>query len=1135
MKRKFISPMLCLFLTFGIASAPVSAFANQDLLEVNQQKTITGTITDEAGEPLIGVVVKVVGTTLGAVTDFDGNYSVKVPDDVKSLEFSYLGYSPQTIAIGNKSSIDVVMKVDAQSLDDVVVTALGMKRSEKSLGYAMKELKGDELNTNLINPVAALQGKVAGVDISGSDGGMFGSSKVQIRGVSTLGKNNQPIYVIDGMILDNSVKEGNPDWASDPGDFGNELKNLNPDDFASVSVLKGAAATALYGSRGMNGAIVITTKSGKSGQGLGVTFSQSLGFDKVTSAPKLQNSFGPGYRAGSGNNSGDVFNSYNQYQKNADGQFSLVPSIGTSWGPAFDGQTVQNYDGTMTSYKARKNNFKDAYSTGFSSNTNLAVSGGNETTTFYTSLSFRHANGTLPNNQFDRFSFFAKASHKIANRVTIEAGMSFANSMPKNPLRNIGENFVNGTWSRAYDPSYLKDKYRGDYQTGLASSDYGDKYGNVPGRGTWWSLYENSSERKETSVRPTLKLNVDVLDWLKFVAEGSYNYYYVRSQDKQLGSGYDNEGGYYGMSLSTKEQTNVNANFMVNKNFGDWTVNGFLRGEYFENFEQFQSMETNGGLIIPGQYFINNSKQTPRYSALIQGTKKMFSIAFQAGTSWKDQVFVDVTGRNDWSSSLVYADGHGNYSYFYPSINGSWLVSNTFRDKLPDWVTFGKLRASWAQVGNDTSPYSINSAYGVNIYDGPNGNYYGLTTPNTIISPNLKPERKNSWEVGLDWRFFDSRLGVDFTYYKENTKDQIMYIALPGQSGVQNQLINAGNIQNSGIELAVNVVPIRTKDWEWSLDLTYTRNRNKIIELHEEVADYITLAGSLYGNYRIASVAKIGAAYGTLITDNSIQYDEKSGLPMLNWVDTGRGAHYLRNGSEIKEIGSINPDFLGGIGSTLKYKDWSLHIGLDMRFGGYVASYNSRYGRAYGFTETALYGAPGHGGLTWTSKYPGAGVYDDGIIPEGIIAAGTEITMPQGGKYYVKAGSVSSTGETYQELYDKGIIEPTHNSFWNTYNYSWNGEGSNRGIVDESWVKKLNYIALRDISLTYRVPQSFANKIKARNMSLTASGHNLGYLLNSMPNKENPESVSGNAAGEFRVRSFQGVTSSFMFTVNVGF
>lgn len=714
--------------------------------------------------------------------------------------------------------------------------------------------------------------------------------------------------------------------------------------------------------------------------------------------------------------------------------------------------------------------------------------------------------------------------------------MSFANSMPKNPEINIGENFVNGTWSRIYDPSYLKHKYQGNTQTGLANADYGDTYGNVPGRGIWWSIYQNSSERKETSVRPTLKVNVDILDWLKFVTEGSYNYYYVRSEDKQLGSGYNNEGGYYGMSLSTKEQTNLNANFMVNKNFGDWTVNGFLRGEYYENFEQFQSMSTNGGLNYPGEYFINNSKLPANYSAVIRNTKKMFSVAFQAGASWKDQVFVDVTGRNDWSSSLVYADGHGNYSYFYPSINGSWLVSNTFRDKLPDWVTFGKLRGSWAQVGNDTSPYTINTAYNINTYGGPNGNYYGLTAPSTIISPNLKPERKNSWELGLDWRFFDSRFGVDFTYYKENTKDQIMTISLPYQSGARSQLINAGNIQNSGIELAVNVVPIRTKDWEWTLDLTYTRNRNKVIELHPDVADYITLAGDItYGNYRIGSVARVGSAYGTLMTDNTIQYDSESGLPMLNWVDTARGAHYLRNSSEIKEIGSINPDFLGGIGSTLKYKDWTLYVGLDMRFGGYVASFNDRYGRAYGFTETALYGAPGHGGLTWTSNYPGAGVYNDGIVPEGVIAKGTEITMPQGGKYIVQSGATSPNGETYKELYEREIIEPTHNSFWNMYNYSWNGAGSPRGIVDDSWVKKLNYIALRDVSLTYRVPQSFANKIKARNLSLTASGHNLGYLLNSMPNKSNPESVSGTAAGEFRVRAFQGVTSSFMFTVNVGF
>lgn len=1134
-----------LILVAGAITLPTSVYADlapeKPKTAITQQVgKVTGVIEDEFG-PVAGASVVVKGTTNGTITDMDGKFVLEGVNNGDIIQISFIGYATQEITF-NGQSLNVMLAEDTQKLDEVVVTALGMKRSEKSLGYAMKELKGDELNTNLINPVAALQGKVAGVEISGSDGGMFGSSKIQIRGASTLGKNNQPIYVVDGIIMDNGIKEGNADYDSNPNDYGNELKNLNPDDFASVSVLKGAAATALYGSRGLNGAVVITTKSGKAGQGIGVNVSQSFGFDAITQTPAFQNEFGNGVCAGyveygekDPNGNYYIFDNHGQYPTNANGNFSLLNDQGMAYGPAFDGRDVEYYDGTTRSYNARKNNFKEAFRKGFNSNTNVAISGGNEKTTFYTSLSYKHADGTVINNSFDRLSLLAKATHQIHPKVKIEASMSFANSTPKNSPKNIGENFASGVWGREYDPTTAKDKYKGEHG-GRASSSYGDKWGNMPGRDVWWDLQENDYRQKETSVRPTLKLNVDLLDWLKFNVEGNYSHYYIRGEEKKPDPGYANLGndGYYKLWQSTKEQTNLNANFMFNKTFGDFTVNGFLRGEYYENFFQEQSANTNGGLIVPGQYFLDNSKQTASVSGKVKDRKKMMSIAFQAGVSWKDQLFLDVTGRNDWSSSLVYADGHGTYSYFYPSVNGSWLITSTYRDQLPDWISFAKIRGSWAQVGNDTSPYIINSAYGIERW-AKGSNYYGMTLPDKMYDQNLKPERKNAWEIGLDWRFINNRIGLDATYYKENTKDQIMTIKVPGVSGIGSQLVNAGNIQNQGVEIALNTIPFKNKDWEWNVDLTWTKNVNKVIELHENVADYISLSGDItYGNYRIGSVAKVGAEYGLLMTDSKTKIDESSGLPVLVWTDSHRRSNYLRNEAEIQEIGSMTPDFLGSISTGLKYKNWSLSVALDMRFGGYVASYNSRYGTAYGYLEESLKGAPGHGGMTWTSKFDGK-TYHDGIIPEGIIPSGTTITQPDGSIYTVGQGGVSNTGQSYQELFDKGLIEPTHASAWNYRNNAWTMAGRNYGVVNDSWVKKLNYIALRDISLSYRLPSSACEKFKAKHCVLTFNGHNLGYLLNSLPNNINPETVSGTAAAEFRIRSLTGVTSSFTFSVNVGF
>ena len=443
----------------------------------NQSNGVLSGVVRDADDVIIGASVVVKGTSKGASTDLDGAFTISGVTPGATIQISYVGYKTREV-VWNGGKLDVTLQAGDNVLDEVVVTALGVKRSTKALGYAVTELKGDDLNANLINPVQALQGKVAGVDISSSDGGMFGASKILIRGASTLGKNNQPIYVVDGIILDNGIVENDADWATGNANYGNELKNLNPDDFETVSVLKGAAATALYGSRGLNGAVVITTKSGKGSKGLGINFTQTFGFDVVTGQPDFQNEFAegsiPGYLSGK-----NPFDVNEVYWTNSDG----VPSYkvlsqygddGMSFGPSFKslqenyGQ-IEWWDGSLITPKAYKNNFKDAYGVGFSSNTNVAISGGNDKTTFYTSLSYKHSDGTMPNNSFDRFSLLAKASHKITDAVELEASMTFAKSTPKNAQYNIGEYFIGGTFDRTYNSSYFRDKYKGEHG-GLASS-----------------------------------------------------------------------------------------------------------------------------------------------------------------------------------------------------------------------------------------------------------------------------------------------------------------------------------------------------------------------------------------------------------------------------------------------------------------------------------------------------------------------------------------------------------------------------------------------------------------------------------------------------------------------------------------
>lgn len=1105
-------------------------------VSAQSQITVKGMVKDAFG-PLPGATVYVPTTGAGTITDENGNFAIDAPAGA-DLEVSFIGYGNYTIKGRPTDFYEEVLLSDGEELQEIVVTALGIKRAAKALGYSMTELKGEELNTNVVNPVSALQGKVAGVEINQSDGGLFGSNKILIRGASTLSSNNQPIYVIDGIILDNDINDSSADWDGNSNDYGNELKNLNPDDFETVSVLKGAAATALYGSRGLNGAVVITTKGGKGKEGLGINFKQTFGIDAVTSQPRLQNIYMDGIFSGHA----DMLDAESKYDSHhgriysEDGMISLkemYPILAAdgdlySFGNKFsDFDYIENYDGTIIPSRANKNNFRDAYDVGFNTTTSIAISGANEKGSFYTSISEKYAKGTTPNNTFNRFNILAKATRKLGSKAELEASFTFTKSNPRNAQLNMGEKFIDTSFPRAYDPKYFKDKYKGEHG-GLAESKYGDKYATSPGRSFWWEVYENDTRQDESVFRPDLKFTLELTPWLKWVTQGSYYYYGVKYESKQPGSGYENEGGSYELDYSRKQQINANTNLMFDVKAGDnWNFNGFVRGEFFSNDMTYLKQWTSGGLIVPNQFFLENSKEGIQSSGGITATKQILSVAGQFSVVWKNQIYFDVTGRNDWSSALVYSNGSGNFSYFYPSVNGSWIISESF--KLPKWTSFLKLRASWAQVGNDTDAYKINSSYNLKSTINGNGRIYTLEIPDTFIEPNIQPEKKTSWEVGLDWRMFGDRIGLDATFYKENTRNQIMTIAIPGASGYNNALINAGDIQNTGTEIALNTRPIETSDWSWDLNFTFTKNWSKILELSDKAAEYIKLQGDVdYGNYRIGSVAKVGGTYGMLMSDSMPLKDEVSGLPVLNYRKDEGTVYYTRSGIA-QTIGNSCPDFLSSINTTLRYKSLSLSISLDGRFGGYVASYGSRYGSAYGYTQTSLANCDAaHGGVAYTSQLDGI-AYDDGVIVPGIFKQGTEIDAVNGSKYTVGTGTYSS-GETYQELIDKGILEPSHASSYMFRKNAWS-----TGVINDDWFTKLNYIAIRDVSLSYRLPERCAKAIKAGNINLILSGHNLGYILNTMPNGENPEAVRGTAASEFRIRSFEGVTSSFTFTINASF
>ncbi len=930
-----------------------------------QARMVSGTVTDTEGETLIGVSIVVVGTTRGTTTDIDGRYSIAAQDgDV--LEFSYVGYEKQNVTVAGPNA-DVVMAAGVL-IDDVVVTALGISRDKKALGYAVQKVDGESLKTgNEGNFVNTLAGKISGVQIQGAQG-IGGSSRILIRGANSILGENQPLFVVDGVPIDNSnygsfaQAYGNRDDSNGNVDYGNAAQDINPSDIESVSVLKGSMAAALYGSRGSNGVILITTKKGKSGKPkLEVNFGTT--FDKAWDFPPLQNEYGGGRKP-----TFDIGDDGIPYQN---------VTTDESWGPKLEGQMVRqwggaNGEGEVRPWVASPDNYKNFFQTGVTKNTNFAVSGGSEAINYRLSFTNRNQKGIIPNSSLKNNTISLNLGTKY-NKLSIGTTLNYYNRKGEGrPSTGSGsDNLVYNMviWTqRQLDIERLKDyEYPDGTQRTWRTSGFG--LFNVKANNPYWLSYKDvqndSKDRLIGNVSATydftkkLSLMVRVgQDWYvdrrnTIRAVGSrYTPYYIHDDITYKQHNYDAVGTY---------KTSISDDISIHSTFGG----SLLR----ENIARIKS-STNGGLNIPNVYTIANSIDPPTVTSSIP-RKEIQSVFGSVSFGYKNFMYLDVTGRNDWSSTLP----DGNNSYFYPSVTGSLIFSELFKSNT---VSFGKVRLGWGQVGKDTNPYRTTQTY-----------YQGLAVggspvfrlPSSLNNPNLKPEITTSLEGGLEMKFLKNRAGFDLTVYSSNSKNQILPITVSPTTLYSSKWVNAGELSNKGVELTLSGTPVKTKDFSWDLGLTWAKNKNEVVSLPEGIQSILHATFYASGNSRVFLESRVGEPFSAIYA-TKIKTDSQGRRIVRDAASSNPGTWMPAEKPEF--FGSVLPNWTAGLVNNVSYKSFNLSFLLDMQDGGVV------FLRGY---QTALYA----GTMLETTEN---NIREDGIVLDGVFENGQKNDINLDAKTY---------------------------------------------------------------------------------------------------------------------------------------
>lgn len=1102
-------------------------------------KKISGIVhSSKDGAAVEGASVMVKNSGKGVSTNAEGRFSIDaVEGDV--LVISAVGYLPVEVTVGASTVYTVQLQPGSKDLGEVVVTALGISKQKRQLGFSITEVKGSELaQTNEVNPINALQGRVAGVQIDQGAGGLFGSTKILIRGNSTLGSNNQPIFIIDGVIMDNDASvAGAPD-------FGNDLKNLNMDDFESVSVLKGSAAAALYGTQAINGAVLITTKKGAARKGIGVSLNQTLNLQDPYKGPQFQNQYGGGSVGAFFTDTRDP--NYLPTQNFITQVFPTNPITGLpyidaginreleNWGPRMLGQKVTNYDGTPTTYSPQPNNFLQSFQKGKGTNTNVALEGGTEKSTFRFSYNHNQATGITFTNKFTKDAFDFRGTHTFNKFISADLTAAYSNFNGQNPPV-FGNAFM---WllPRNYNTDYWKQPaHYTSIFGGVPDPTNPNEPNKVPLASQWFNLFNNVNSQDQQLVRGRLALTMNLTSWAKLVLDGSLNNIYTKNENKQLGTGINYMGGSYYLGFQNKTTHFLSAMLMVNKGLNkDLDLNGYVGVSQQRRQTTYENSTTNGGLLYPGNYFLGNSASPVTTNAGISDNFKLNSALASADLAYRNRLFLQATYRADWNSALTYSNGTGNNVYQYPSLSLSWIFTESLRH--PDWLSYGKLRGNLAFLGGGTDPFRINPGFGFNQFSYANGGTAPMSTfttdPTTgaisVLQKNLKPQNKFSRELGLEMRFLKSRLGMDVSLYQDNTKNQLLPIGVPLESGVNSLFINAGNIQNRGIELAIDATPVKTGRFMWTTMFTFSKNQNKIISLTPGITEFqLTGAGIGPGNNDVSSWAVVGGAYGQLRSQtHSAAYQAKdgngnnisspnNGLPILAWRSDARAAFPARSNTW-QTVGDINAKWRGGFNNTFTYKSFTLNVLIDAKIGGDFAALTYRYGTHTGVLPNTVAGRDAQtGGISWTSAFDGQN-YSDGRIVSGVFAPGQTITQANG-------TVVDVGGMSFEDAYKAGYVEPTHTPQF-FYRY-----GSSSTAVSDYWIFKNTWIALRQVALSYSLQRSIYQKLKLNGLSVSLIGRDLLYLYKTLPYDFNP---ADNGASN---TAYSGSITNLPMTRNISF
>ncbi|MCB0450784.1 MAG: SusC/RagA family TonB-linked outer membrane protein [Confluentibacter sp.] len=1018
------------------------------------QTAVKGVVVDAtSGLGLPGVSVAVKGTSKGAITDFDGNYSIEVSSDTAVLQFSYLGFTTQEIAVKGQTVINVSLVEDVSKLDEVVVTALGIKRERKSLGYAVQELKGEGLTeareTNVAN---ALSGKISGIQVIKGSNGPASSSKIVLRGNSSLTGDNQPLIVVDGIPMDNFTGADNTDFFNPSQDMGNGLGDLNPDDIESMSVLKGASAAALYGSRAGNGVILITTKTGKARKGLGITFSATTGFESIFIEPELQNQFGQG-------------------TENVYGNQSRL-----SWGPKITGQSVEDWKGDQTTLKAY-DNLGNFYKGGFNQTYSLSfqqqVTDG---TSLYTSANYLNDDSNIPGTTLERLNLTTRAVSKFGEgkKWTTDVKVQFINTKAGNrPLNGANNNNAFGTIAQlpiSLDITQFKD----------SSDEFGKMRWFVTenAENPYWSAKNRLSNDARDRFLLNGSIKYDFTEWLSTEIKAGADIYTTTNESKLYSGSPGNNTGRYGFGKDSFIEKNFSFLMMANQDdiFGKFGGSATLGGNLMGRSSNYINASS-GELVVPNLFSLNNGVNSPGVS---QGSteRRTNSIYGTFQINYDGYLFVDFTGRNDWSSTL----SKKNRSFFYPSVSTSFVFTDMFTKQgvdLPGWLTFGKIRASYATVGNDLPPYQLYNSYFIG--NDANGNTTAGTN-NTLFNPDLRSELIKSKEIGFEGRFFKNRLGLDVAWYKSNATNQLIPLPLDPLSGYSAKMVNAGDVQNTGVELSISGKILHNPDGlNWDASINYSTNKNTIESLAADVTQY-----KLGGFDNLAVLAYEGGGYGEIWGTRFTRVEDKTS-PFFGKIIVDGGGLPTASSNKFK-LGNQQPKAMLGFTNNFTYKNLSLGFMIDARIGGEIFSgSNHALQKSGNAAATVINGER-------------ADIIVDGVVSDG-----------SGGF------TTNSVGVSPQK-------------YWTAIT----GRSGNLGI-NEANIYDATNVRLRNINLNYTLPSNWLGDTGIQAAKIGLSANNVWMLKNNL-NGIDPESVfatSTNATG-FEYLS-PPTTSSVFLNVSLSF